>query len=54
MKQDPQEDFHGKRVVFRRKGEVGIEDFGLSQPDDHEVVIKTVSTLVSAGTETAF
>ena len=54
MKQDPQEDFHGKRVVFRRKGEVGIEDFGLSQPEDHEVLIKTVSTLISTGTETAF
>jgi L-iditol 2-dehydrogenase len=54
MKQGPQEGFQGERVLFRRKGVVGTEDFEPKQPDDHEVLIGTVSTLISAGTETAF
>jgi len=54
MKKDPQVGLQGKTVIFHRKGEVGIEDFKPRQPEDREVLIKTVSTLVSPGTETAF
>ena len=54
MKKDPQEGLQGKRVIFRRKGEVGIENFEPRQPEDREVLIRTASSLISPGTETAF
>ncbi|MEM1990742.1 MAG: alcohol dehydrogenase catalytic domain-containing protein [Candidatus Bathyarchaeia archaeon] len=44
----------GKRVVFVRKGEVTIEDFEVPQLKNGEVLIQTVSSLISSGTETAF
>ncbi|MFQ6095293.1 MAG: zinc-binding alcohol dehydrogenase [Candidatus Bathyarchaeia archaeon] len=54
MKGDLEEGLHCKRVVFPRKGEVAVEDFELRQPRDNKVLIRTVSTLISPGTETAF
>ena len=44
----------GKRIVFVKKGEVSVEDFKLRQLESDEVLIETVSTLISPGTETAF
>lgn len=44
----------GKRVVFVRKGEVSVEDFKVRQPENDEILIETISTLISPGTETAF
>ena len=54
MKRNPQVGLQGKRVIFRRKGEVGIENFEPRQPKDREVLVGTVSSLISPGTETAF
>jgi len=44
----------GKRVVFGEKGLVAIENFDLKQPESDHLLISTVSTLISSGTETAF
>jgi len=44
----------GKRVVFKDKGLVAVEDFDLKQPASDQLLIGTVSTLISPGTETAF
>jgi len=44
----------GKRVVFRGKGLVEVENFDVREPKKDEVLIRTVSTLISPGTETAF
>lgn len=43
-----------KRVVFKHPGVVSIEDFKLEKLESSEVLIGTVSTLISPGTETAF
>jgi len=44
----------GKRVVFVRQNQVAVEDFELRQPASGEVLIESVSSLISPGTETAF
>lgn len=44
----------GSRVVFRDKSLVEIEDFEPRQPEPNQLLIRTVSTLISSGTETAF
>ena len=44
----------GRRVVFKEAGQVEIEEFSLKKPDANEVLIETVCTLISPGTETAF
>jgi len=44
----------GERVVFKEAGRVTIEDFPVRKPDAGEVLIETVSTLISPGTETAY
>jgi 2-desacetyl-2-hydroxyethyl bacteriochlorophyllide A dehydrogenase len=44
----------GKRVVFPRASEVDIEEFEVPQPQSHQVLIETVSSLISPGTETAW
>ena len=44
----------GKRVVFTRPNRVEIEEYQVSEPNKDEVLIKTVSTLISSGTETAY
>jgi 2-desacetyl-2-hydroxyethyl bacteriochlorophyllide A dehydrogenase len=44
----------GKRVVFKEAGRVAIEEFSLRKPNPSEVIIETVCTLISPGTETAF
>lgn len=44
----------GKRVVFKDKGLVEIEDFVPKKPDLNQVLIESISTLISPGTETAF
>jgi len=45
---------HGKRVVFKEKGVVEIEEFQVEEPKDDQVLINTATTLISPGTETAF
>jgi len=49
-----QKEIQGRRVVFQQKGVVAVEEFKLRQPEPNEVLIRTVSTLISTGTETAF
>ncbi|MEM2920774.1 MAG: zinc-binding alcohol dehydrogenase [Candidatus Bathyarchaeia archaeon] len=44
----------GKRVVFKEKGSVAIEDFDLKRPEPGQVLISTISTLISPGTEKAY
>jgi len=44
----------GKRVVFKEAGVVTVEEFSLRKPKASEVIIETVSTLISPGTETAY
>lgn len=44
----------GKRVIFKEKSRVAIEDFDQEQPKSDGMLIGTVSTLISSGTETAF
>ena len=44
----------GKRIVFKKPGQVAIEEFSLRKPKAGEVTIETVCTLISPGTETAF
>jgi len=44
----------GMRIVFEGPGKVGIEEFSLREPREGEVMIETVCTLISPGTETAF
>jgi len=44
----------GKRVVFKAKGRVEIEDYALKEPEANQVLVETVFTLISSGTETAF
>ena len=54
MKRDVEKEFHSERLVFSQKGEVAVEGFKLRQPDGSDVLIRTVSSLISPGTETAF
>ncbi len=44
----------GKRVVFRKPNMVEIEEFEIPPPGPGEVLIRTISSLISPGTETAF
>jgi len=44
----------GKRIVFKKPGQVAIEEFSLRKPKAGEVTVETVCTLISPGTETAF
>ena len=44
----------GKRIVFKEKGLVGVEDFEINEPEQSQILIKTASSLISSGTETAF
>lgn len=44
----------GKRIVFKNVGEVIIEDFSLREPSEDELLVKTITTAISPGTETAF
>lgn len=44
----------GKRVVFRSKGLVDVEEFDVPKPSADQLLIKTVCSLISPGTETAF
>ena len=41
----------GKRIVVTSRNEVRAEDFFARNPKEREILIKTVSTLISAGTE---
>lgn len=41
----------GKRIVVTSRNKVRVEDFPVRNPKAGEVLIKTVSTLISAGTE---
>jgi L-iditol 2-dehydrogenase len=41
----------GKRVVFPRRGEVAIEEFEIPDPGPNQILVRTVRTAVSAGTE---
>ena len=44
----------GKRVVFKEKGLVEVADFEIKEPEQSQILIKTASSLISSGTETAF
>ena len=44
----------GRRVVFRDKGTVDIEEFEVPKPRSGQILIKTICSLISPGTETAF
>ena len=54
MELDAKREFIGRRIVFLQRGDVALEDFKLRQPRNDELLIKTVSSLISPGTETAF
>ena len=41
----------GKRVIFKERGKVIIEDFEMRELKDDEVLIKTVSSLISSGAD---
>jgi 2-desacetyl-2-hydroxyethyl bacteriochlorophyllide A dehydrogenase len=43
----------GTRIIWPQAGRAYLEDFGLRRPLGHEVLVKTHTTLVSAGTERA-
>lgn len=43
----------GKRILVTAEGEVEVERFPIQAPGENEVLIETVSTLISAGTELA-
>ncbi len=43
-----------KRVVFKSKGVVEVEDFDVGKPQSGYMLVKTVCSLISPGTETAF
>ncbi|MBO3803577.1 MAG: zinc-binding alcohol dehydrogenase, partial [Candidatus Brockarchaeota archaeon] len=44
----------GRRVVFAQKGVVEVQDFHLKEPGPKEVLVRSVSSLISSGTEGAF
>lgn len=44
----------GRRVVFRGRGLVDVEDFEIPEPGPGQVLVETVCSLISPGTETAF
>lgn len=44
----------GKRIVFPRASEVDIEDFRMPGPQSRQVLVETVNSLISPGTETAW
>ncbi|MCD6563722.1 MAG: zinc-binding alcohol dehydrogenase [Thermoproteales archaeon] len=44
----------GKRIVFRDKGIVEIESFDVPKPSKNEVLVETLYSLISPGTELAF
>jgi len=45
---------HGKRIVFRSAEKVEVEEFSVRRPETNEVLIRTLKTLISPGTERAF
>ncbi len=47
-------DLRGKRVVFKEKRVVTTEDFVVKGPEPDQVLVRTESSLISPGTETAF
>lgn len=44
----------GRRVVFQRPGVVAVEGFQVGPPKPGQVLVRTVRSLISPGTETAF
>lgn len=48
------EELKGRRVIWPERGKVIVKDFKIRQPGAREVLIKTKSTLISPGTESAF
>ena len=44
----------GRRVVFKNIGVVKVESFNVNMPSRRQVLIKTICSLISPGTETAF
>lgn len=40
-----------KRVVFERPGEIALEEVELPEPSGNQVLVKTLTTLISTGTE---
>jgi len=44
----------GKRVVFEQKGIVKVQEFNIPHPSEDEVLVKTICSLISPGTELAF
>ncbi|KKR04389.1 MAG: hypothetical protein UT30_C0008G0011 [Candidatus Uhrbacteria bacterium GW2011_GWF2_39_13] len=44
---------NGYRVVFPEKGKVDIEKFKIPELKENEILVKTVNTLISSGTEIA-
>ena len=43
----------GQRIVFVGQGSVEVEDYDVEAPSDNQVLVKTTSSLISAGTETS-
>src|SRR5439155_2587691 len=41
----------GQRVVFPARGAIAIEPFELADPGPHQLLVRTLCTAVSAGTE---
>lgn len=41
----------GQRIVFPSRGEVAIEDYDVPEPGPDQVLVRTVRTAISAGTE---
>ncbi len=41
-----------QRLIFPEKGRVALDDFAIESPDDHSVLVRTVCSLISTGTET--
>jgi len=44
----------GREVVFVGRGEVSIERFAVRPPQAHEVLVETITSVISPGTERAF
>lgn len=43
----------GRRIIFREQGRVTLEDFSPSAPGPDDVLVRTLASLISIGTETA-
>ncbi len=44
----------GRKVIFKEKGSVEVVSFDVPQPSENEVLIETIYSLISPGTELAF